>query len=235
MRLSQRFMIVVVVQLPSCVQLFATPMTAALQASLSFSISWSLLRFMSIKLVMLSYHLILCCTLLFLPSVFPSIRVFSNESALPIRWPKYWSFSFTICPSSEYSGLISFRIDWFALFTVQETLKVILQPCNLKASIPLQSAFFMVQFLHPYITTGKTRDLIIWWSFVSKVMFLLRNKLCLLWLSFQGASIFLVSCLESAVILEPKKRKSVTASTFSTSICHEVMGTKCHDLSFFEC
>ena len=179
---------------------------------------------MSIKLVMLSYHLILCCTLLFLPSIFPSIRVFSNESALPIRWPKYWSFSFTICPSSEYSGLISFRIDWFALFTVQETLKVILQPCNLKASIPLQSAFFMVQFLHPYITTGKTRDLIIWWSFVSKVMFLLRNKLCLLWLSFQGASIFLVSCLESAVILEPKKRKSVTASTFSSSICHEVMG-----------
>ena len=108
--------------------------------------------------------------------IFPRIKIFASELSLPITWPKYWRFSFSISPFNEYSGLISFRIDWFVLFTVQGTLKSLLQPCNLKASILLQSAFFMVQFLHPYMTIGKTRDLIMW-SFVSKVKFLLFNKL----------------------------------------------------------
>ena len=128
----------------SCVQLFVTPWIAALQASLSFTISWSLLRFMSIESVMTFNHLILCCPLLLQSSIFPSIRVFSNESVLCIRWPKYWSFNFSISPSKKYSGLISFRIDWFNIFALQETLKSILQHHSLKASILWHSAFFMV-------------------------------------------------------------------------------------------
>ena len=132
------------------------PWTAAHQASLSFTISWSLLRFMSIESVMPSNHRILCHPLLLLPSIFPSIRVFSNDSALLIRWPKYWSFSFSISPSNEYSGLISFRIDWFDLLAVQGTLKSLLQHHILKASILQHSAFFTVQLSHPYVTTGKT-------------------------------------------------------------------------------
>ena len=132
------------VQLLSHVRPFATPWTAAHQASLSFTISWSLIKLMSVESVMLSNHLVLCHPLLLLPSVFPSIRVFSNESALCIRWPKYWSFSFSINPSNEYSGLISFRIDWFDLFAVQETLKSLLQHHSSKASILQHSAFFMV-------------------------------------------------------------------------------------------
>jgi len=136
-------------------------MTTAHKASLSFTISQSLLRFMSIELEMSSYHLILCCPLLLLPSIFPSIRVFSNESAFCIRWPKYWSSSFSISPSSEYSGLISFKIDWFDLLAVYGTLKSLLQHHNLKASILWCSAFFVVQLSHPYITTIKTRTLTI--------------------------------------------------------------------------
>ena len=135
------------------------PWTAAGHASLSFTISRSLLRFISMELVTLANHLILCRPLLLLPSVFPSIRVFFNESALHIRWPKYWSFS--ISPSSEYSGLISFRIDWFNLLAVQGTLKSLLQHHNSKASILQHSAFFMVQLSHPYMTAGKTAALTI--------------------------------------------------------------------------
>ena len=125
------------------------------QASLSFTISQSLFKLMSIKSVMPSNHLILCCPLLLLPLIFPSIRVFSNESVLHNRWPKYWSFSFSISPSNEYSGLISFRIDWFDLFAVQMTLKSLLQHHSSKASILKCSAFFMVHLSHPYMTTGK--------------------------------------------------------------------------------
>ena len=139
-----------------------TPWTAAYQASLSFTISWSLPKLMSIEPVRPSNHLILCCPLLLLPSIFPSIRIFSNEWALHIRWPNYWDFSFNISPSNEYSCLISFRIDWFDLFAVQETLKSLLQHHSSKASILQCSAFFMVQLSHLYMTTGKTIALTIW-------------------------------------------------------------------------
>ena len=132
------------------------PMTAACQASLSFTSSWNLLRLMSIELVMPSNHLILCRPLLLLSSVFPSIRVFFNESVLCIRWPKYWSFSFKISPSNDDSGLISFRMDWLDLLAVQGTLKTLLQHHSSKASILWCSAFFIVQLSHPYMTTGKT-------------------------------------------------------------------------------
>ena len=144
----------VVVQLLSHVWLFATWWTTAHQASLSFTISQTLLKLMSIESVMPSNHLILCPLLL--PSVFPSIRPFSNESALHIRWTKYWSFSLSMSPSNEYSGLISFGIDWFDLFTIQGTLKSVLQHHSSKISILQYSAFFMVQLSHPYMTTGKT-------------------------------------------------------------------------------
>ena len=137
------------------IQLFATPWTAAHQASLSITNSWSLLKLMSIKSVMPSNCLILYHPLLLLPSIFPSIRVFSNESALSIWWPKYWSFSFNISPSSEYSELISFRMDWLDLLVVQGTLKSLLQHHSSKASILLHSAFFIVQLSHPYMTAGK--------------------------------------------------------------------------------
>ena len=133
-----------------------TPQTAAHQASLSITNSQSLLKLMSIESVMPSNHLIFCCPLLLLSSIFPSIRVFSNESALHMRWPKYWSFSFNISPSSEYSGLISFRMDWLDLFAVQGTLKSLIQHHNSKASILQHSAFFIVQFSHLYMTTAKT-------------------------------------------------------------------------------
>ena len=142
----------------SRVWLFATPWTAAHQTSLSITSSLSLLKFMSIKSVMPSNYLILYCTLL-LPSIFPSIRVFSNESVLCFRWPKYWSFSFSISPSSKYSGLISFKIDWFDLLAVQGTLKSLLQHHSSKVSILRCSAFFMVQLSHLYVTTGKTTAL----------------------------------------------------------------------------
>jgi len=156
----------------SRVPLSATPWTVACQASLSITNSQSLLKLMSIELVMPSNHLILCRPLLLLPSIFPSIRVFSNESVLHIRWPKYWSFSFSISPSNEYSRLISFRMDWFDLFAVQGTLKSILQHHSSKASSLQCLAFFIVQLSHPYMTTGKTIALTRW-TFVDKVMSLL--------------------------------------------------------------
>ena len=136
-------------------RLFTTPWTAAHQASLSITNSWSLLKLMSIESVMPSNHLILCCPLLLLPSILSSIRVFSSESVLHIRWPKYWSFSFNISPSNEHSGLISFRMDWLDLLAVQGTLKSLLQHHSSKALILHHSAFFTVQFSHPYMTTGK--------------------------------------------------------------------------------
>ena len=163
----------VVVQLPSCVRLFAAPWTAAHQTSLSITNSQSLLKLMSIESVMPSNHLILCHFLLLLPSTFPNIRVFSNESVLPIRWPKYWSFSFSISPSNEHPGLISFRMDWLDLLAVQGTLKSLLQHHSSKASILLHSVFFIVQLSHPYMTTGKTLALTRW-TFVDKVMSLLH-------------------------------------------------------------
>ena len=160
----------------SRVQLFETPWTAACQAFLSISNSRSLPKLMSIESVMPSNHLIHCCPLLLLPSIFPSIRVFSNESVLQIRWPNYWSLSFSISPSNEYSGLISFRIDWFYLLAIQETLKSLLQYHSSKASILPCSAFSIVQLSHPYMTTGKTIALTIW-TFVGKVMSRIFNML----------------------------------------------------------
>ena len=175
---------------------------------------------------MLSNHLIVCHPLLLLPSIFPSIRIFSNESALRIRWPKHWSFSFSISPSNEYSGLISFRMDWLHLLVVQGTLKSLLQRYSSKASILQHSAFFTVQLSHPYMTTVKaialTRQ-----TFVGKVMFLLFNMLSRLVITFLPKSKrLLITWLQSpsAVILEPKKMKSDTDSTVSPSISHEVMG-----------
>ena len=144
------------VQSLSHVHLFATPWTAASQASLSIINSPSLLRFMPVESVMPSNHLILCHPLLLLPSIFPNVRVFSSESVVRIRWPKYWSFSFSISPSNEYPGLISFRMDWFDLLAVQGTLKSLFQHHNSKASIFWCSAFFIVQLSHPHMTTGKT-------------------------------------------------------------------------------
>ena len=164
---------------------------------------------MSIELVMPSSHLILCRPLLLLPSIFPSIRVFSHESALPIRWPKYWSFSFSISPSNEHSGLISFRMDWLDLLAVQETLKSLLQHHNSKASILRHSAFFIVQLSHPYMTTEKTIALTRW-TFVDKVLSLLFNMLSRLVITFLPRSkCLLISWLQSpsAVILEPRKNK----------------------------
>ena len=158
-------------------QLFATPWTEALQASLSITNSQSLLKFMSIELVMPSNHLILCHPLFLLPSIFPSIWVFSSESLLCIRWPKYWSFSFIISPSSEYSGSISFMIDWLDLLAVRGTLKNLLQHHSSKASVLWYSTFFMVQLSHSYMTIGKTMALIIQ-TFVSRVVSLLFNMLC---------------------------------------------------------
>ena len=158
------------------VRLFATPWTAARQASLSFTISCSLPRFMPTESVMPSNRLILCHPLLLLPSIFPSIRVFSNELALHIRWPKYWSFSLCIRPPSEYSVLISFRIDWFDLLAVQGTLKSLLQHHSLEASILWHSVFFVIQFSHPSMTTGKTIALTRR-TLVGKVMSLLLNML----------------------------------------------------------
>ena len=214
------------VQLLSHVWLFATPWTAACQASLSITNSRTLLKLMSTKLVMPSNPLILCHPLVLLPSIFPSIRIFSNESDLHIRWPKYWSFSFNISPSNEYSGLIPFRMDWLDVLAVQGTLKSLLQHHSSKASILWRSAFLIVQLSHPYVTTGNaialTRRIV-----VGKEMSLLFNKLSRLVITFIPRSKhLLISWLQSpsAVILEPKKIKSVTVSTVSPSICHEVIG-----------
>ena len=163
------------VQSLSRVQLFVTSWTAAFQASLSITNSWSLLKLMSIESVMPSNHLIFCHPLLIQPSTFPSSSIFSNESVLCIRWPKYWSFSFSSSPSDEYSGLISFRIDWLDLLAVQGTLKSLLQHHSSKASILQHSAFFIVQLSHLYMTNGKTIAMTRW-TFVGKVMSLLFNN-----------------------------------------------------------
>ena len=173
-----------------------------------------------------SNHLILCRPLLLWPSIFPSIRVFSNESALHIRWPKYWSFSFSISLSNEHAGLISFRMDWLDLLAVQGTLKGLLQQHSSKASILRCLAFFIVQLSHPYMTTGKTIALTRE-TFAGKVMSLLFNMLSKLLIAFLPRSkCLLISWQQSpsAVILEPPKIKSVTVSIVSPSICHEVIG-----------
>ena len=180
---------------------------------------------MSIESVMPSNHLILCCPLLLQPSIFPSIRVFSTESALHIRWPKNWSFSFNISPSNEYSGMISFRINWLDLLAAQGTLKSLLQHHSSKSSILWHSAFFIIQLSHPCMTTGKTIALTRW-IFVGKVMSLFFNMLFRLVITFLPRNKhLLISWLQSpsAVILELKKMKSATVSTVSPSICHEVM------------
>ena len=194
------------IQLLSHFQLFTTLWTVACQDSLSIANSQSLLKLMSIKLLMSSNHLILCCHLL-LPSIFPNIRLFSNESILHIRWPKYWSFNFSISTYNEYSGLISFRIDLLNLLAVQETRKSLLQHHSSKVSILWQSAFFIVQLSHPYMTTGKI-TLLTRWIFVGKLMPLLFNMLSRLVTTFLPRSKYLlISLLQlpSAVVLEPKK------------------------------
>ena len=187
---------------------------------------------MSIESVMPSNHLILCHPLLLLPSISPSIRVFSSDSALCIRWPKYWSFSFSISPSNEHPELISFRMDWLDLLAVQRTLKSLLQHHSSKASILRHSAFLTVQ--HPYMATGKTIALTRR-TFVGKVMSLLFNMLSRLVITFLPRSKhLLISWLQSptAVILEPRKIKSDTISTVFPSICHEVMGVDAMILVF---
>ena len=203
------------------------PWTAARQDSLSITNSWSLLKLVSIDLLMPSNHLILCCPLVLLSSTFPSIKVFSNESVLCIRWPKYQSFGLSISPSNEYSGLISFRMDLLDLLAVQGTLKSLLQHHSSKASILQHSAFFLVQLSHPYMTTGKTIALIKW-TFVGKVMSLLFNMLSTLVITFLLRSKrLLISWLQSpsTMILEPKKIKSAYVSiVFLSIVCHEVMG-----------
>ena len=202
------------VQSLSRVRLFATPWTAARQASLSITSSWSLPKLMSIKLVMPSSHLILCCPLLLLPPIPPTIRVFFNESTLCMRWTKYWSFSFSISPSNEHPGLISFRMHWLDLLAAQGTLKSLLQHHSSKASILWHSAFFTVQLSHPYMTTGKTIALTRR-NFAGKVKSLPFNMLSRLVITFLPRSQrLLIPWLQSpsAVILEAKKL-SATVST----------------------
>ena len=211
----------------------AIPWTEAHKVSLSFTVPQSLLKLMSIELILPSNHIILCHPSFLLPSIFPSIRVFSNELALCIRWPKYWSFSFSINPSNDYSELISFRIDWFHLLAVQGTLKSLLEYHSLKASVLQHSAFFMVQLSHSHMTTGKIALNI--WTFVIKVMSLLFNMLSRFVIAFLPRNkCLLISRLQSlsTVILEPKKIKSAIASTFSLSILPWNDGSGCHDLRF---
>ena len=221
------------VQSLSRVPLFATPWIAARQASLSITISQSSLRLTSIESMMPSSHLILCRPLLLLPPIPPSIRVFSNESTLRMRWPKYWSFSFSIIPSKEIPGLISFRMDWLDLLAVQGTLKSLLQHHSSKASILQHSAFFTVQLSHQYMTTGKNIALIRR-TLVGKVMSLLFNMLSRLVITFLPRSkCLLISWLQSpsAVILEPKNK------VWHCFHCFPIYfpwrdGTGCHDLHF---
>ena len=223
------------VQLLSRVQPFATPWIAACQASLSITNFRSLLKLMSIESVMPSSHLIPCHPLLLLPPIPLSIRGFPNESTLHMRWQKYWSFSFSISPSNEHPGLIFFRMDWLNLLAVQGTLKSLLQHHSSKASIFRRSVFFTVQLSHPYMTTGKTTALIRW-TFVGKVMSLVFNTLSRLVITFLPRSKrLLISRLQSpsAVILEPPKIESVTVSTVSSSVCHEVMGPDAMILVFW--
>ena len=216
-------------QFSSVVQSCATlcdPMKCSRQASLSITNYQSSLKLTSIESVMPSIHLILCRPLFLLPPIPPSIRVFSNESTLCMKWPKYWSFSLSISPSKEHPGLISFRMDWLDLLAVQGTCKGLLQHHSSKPSILRRSAFFTVQLSHPYMTTGKT---IAWTrrTFVGKVMSLLLNMLPRLVITFLPRSqCLLISWLQSpsAMILEPPKIKSATVSTVCPSLCQEVMG-----------
>ena len=213
---------------------FCDPKDCSKQAALPITRSQSLLKLMPIKLVMPSNHLILCHPLV-LPSIFPSNRVSSNESVLRIRWPKNWSFSFSISPSNEYSRLISFRMDWLDLLAVQGTLKSLLQHHSSKASILLHSVFFIVQLSHPYRTTGKTIALTKW-TFAGKVISLLFNMLSRLVIIFLPRSKWLlISWLQSpsVEILEPKKIKSDTVCIVSPSICHQVMGLDAMILVFW--
>ena len=214
-------------------KLFLTPWTAARWASLSIINPQSLLKLMSIRPVMPSNHLIFCHPLLLRPSIFPSIRVSSNESVLCIRWPKYWSFSYSIRPSNEYSGLISFRRDWLDLFAVQGTLKWLFQHHSSKASLLQHSAFFIVQLSCPYTTTGKTTALTRR-TFVGKVMSLLFNMLSRLVIAFLPRSkCLLISWLQSpsAVILEPPQ-KSLSLFPMFPHLFAMSDGTGCHDRSF---
>ena len=213
------------IQSLSHVQFFVTSWTGACQASLSITISRSLLKLRSITSLLPSNHLILCHPLLLLPSVFHSIRVFSSESALHISWTKYWSFGFSISPSNKYSGLISFRMDWFDLLAVPGTLKSLLQHHSSKASVLQRSAFFIVQLSHPYMTTRKIIALTRL-TFFGNVMYLLFNMLSRLLIAVLPRSKYLlISWLQSpsAVIVKSKKRKSLAVSIVSSSICHEVM------------
>ena len=213
------------VQSLSHVQLFATPWTAARQASLSITNSQSPPKPMSIELVMPSTHLILCRPLL-LPSIFPSIRVFTNELALHIRWPKYWNFSFNISPTEEHPGLISFRMDWLDLLAVQETLKSFLQHHSSKASILQCSAFFIIQLSHPYRTTGKTITLTEW-TFVDRVMYLLFNMLSRLVITFfpRSKRLLISFCSDFGA------QKNKVSHCFPMYLPWSD-GTRCHNLSF---
>ena len=215
------------VQLLSHVRLFATPWTTACQASLSVTNCWSLLKFMSIESMMPSNHLILCHPLLLLLSIFPRIRVFSNELILHIRWPKDWSFSFSISPSNEYSGLISLSIDWFALLAVQETLKSLLQHHSSTALILQCSAFFIDQLSHPYVTTRKTIALTRQ-TFVGKVMSLLFNMLSRLVIAFlPRRKCLLINFLAAVTVYSnfgAQENKVCQYFIVSPSVCHEVMG-----------
>ena len=211
-----------------------TPWTAACQASLSITNSWRLLKLMSIESVMPSNHLILCCTLLLLPSIFPSIRGFSNESALCIRWPKDWTFSSSISPSNKYSGLISFQTDCFDLLAVQGTLQSLLQHHISKPSILQHSGFFRVQLSHPYITNGKAIALTRW-TFVGKVIALLFNTLSRFVITFLPRSkCLLILWLQSlsAVFWSPRKLSLSLFLLFPVYLPWSD-GTRCHDLSFF--
>ena len=225
-RKSKKEGLYVFISVAQLFRLFATPWTSACQASLNISNSQSLLKLMSIVSVMSSNHFILCRALLLLPSIFPSIRVFSNEFALCMRWPNYQSFSFNISPSNEHPGLISFSINWLDLLAVQGTLKSLLQHHSSKALILWLSAFFIVHLSHPYMTTGKTIALTKM-DLSRQSMSLLLNMLSRLVITFLPRSKrLLISWLQapSAVILEPRKIKSATVSIVSPSICHEVMG-----------
>ena len=212
----------------------ATSWTAACRASLSIASSWSSPKLMSIESVLPSNHLILCRPLLLLPPIPPNIKVFSSESTLCMRWPKYWSFSFSISPSKEHPGLISFRMDWLDLIAVQGTLKSLPQHHSSKASIYWRSAFFAVQLSYPYMTTGKTKALTRG-TFVGKGMSLLLNMLSRLVITFLPKNKhLLISWLQpSAVILELPKIKSDTVSTVSPSISHEVTGPDAMILVFW--
>ena len=220
------------VQLLSCVRLFATPWTVARQASLSITNSQNPPKPISTESVMPSNHLILCCPLFLLPSIFPSIRVFSNESALRIRWPKYWSFSFNISPSNEHPGLISFRMDWLHLLAVQGTLKSLLQHHSSKASILQCSTFFIVQLSHPYMTTGKTIALTRR-TFIDKVMSLLF-RLVITFLPRSKRLLILWLQSPSAVISEPPPPQIKVSHCFYYFPIYLPWsdGTGCQDLSF---